>query len=81
MLTKCKISPFLQNSTTDGMTRFNISVAVKHLRNNTVSKENGFWCKMRKVFKGQPLYSQKFPHGKILSDKWNFVRSLKIYHG
>ena len=30
-----------------------------------VSKENGYRCKMRKIFKGPLLYCRKFPNGKF----------------
>ena len=50
-----------------------------------ISKRNGHPCKMQKIFKGQSLYCQEFPHGKILSDflKSDFIKlskNLKIYN-
>ena len=58
---------FVQNSTKDRMTHFNISVVIKCRRDNDKS-ENGLPCKMRKIFKGNLLYCQKFPCGITLSN-------------
>ena len=57
-----------------------IYLSLQNAAEITISKKNWLPCKMRKIFKGRLLYWQKFPHGEILWNYWNFIRNLKIYY-